>query len=49
MWSSYDDFLFDTNRVTVKGGDSPDSGRWGQPGTIVWGRLPWPGTVIQLR
>lgn len=49
VWSAYDSFLFDTNRVTVKGGDSPDPARWGQPGTIVWRDLPLAGTIIQLR
>jgi len=49
VWSVYDQFDFSTNRVTAAGGDSPEPARWGEPGTIVWGRLQLPGTVIQLR
>lgn len=49
VWSVYDQFDFSTNRVTAARGDSPEPARWGEPGTIVWGRLQLPGTVIQLR
>lgn len=47
VWRMYDQLVTVTTSVT--GGTGSGSGSAGDDGTVVWGQVPFPGTIIKMR